>query len=248
MIRLDNFGALGLVLRWLAACAQPLSSAMNFCRFKRSQKAMKCETRSIRANGFSHQFLLRLLFALPVLFGAVNLEALSCDAEESMLPSPTPTPPLNGVIPKEYREVTDNLRDFLNKNPSYTLGKYQTVPASKQQIEEIYRRINRGSGYCADHSRNDHPMDWDFIRGLTDTSYGIVTRSQLESLIHDFCNPRHYISGRYAGPLSGYRPGDRWGLTVTYMPGAQMGAPGGSSACVYGWMHPGERTKYVQGV
>lgn len=112
---------------------------------------------------------------------------------------------------------------------------------SDKQLESIYRDLMHGVGLCSsDQVLKD--SDWRFLHDLIVEGRGL-SREQLLAIANNFANALNFVDGRYAGPYSGYVRGDSWGMKRSVF----TGAPGLPSYCEYGWLRPGEKTKYVWG-
>jgi hypothetical protein len=152
----------------------------------------------------------------------------------------TTVPPPRGirsaVRPPASILIEQYLRDFLASHPFY-MGK----SLSDEKLASIYRDLMHGVGLCSsDQVLKD--SDWRFLHDLTVEGRGL-SREQLLAIANNFANARNFVAGRYAGPYSGYTRGDFWGMKRSVTPGA----PGLPGSCEYGWLRPGEKTKYVWG-
>jgi len=186
---------------------------------------------------FGVRLALFCLFLAPV----SSWVAISRVAAGTAFAEPSPSyhsTPAPGV-PRTYEDIADYLELFLSNHPEYKLGRLERLPLSESELENLCRTLMHASGECGNIGPRTN-QDREYLHQLTSLDYCRMTRSQILKLIHDLRRPENYVENQYAGPRSGYQPGDHWGLQTVVTPGAP-----GLQFCHYGWMAPNETTKSI---
>jgi len=177
------------------------------------------------------------VFLAVVVFG-VNTCPFIPDAfaADALVPGKVPRP-----IPDHFLNAAEHFDRFLKDNPAYRLGSLEKTSLTPEELKKVYEQLGHANTDCQ-ISQDFKRADQDHLRQQTDPNYSRLARSQMKELVQNLRNPANYVEGHYAGRFSGYAAGDRWGLKLVNTPGAPIPS---LRLCVYGWMRPGETTKFV---
>jgi hypothetical protein len=137
--------------------------------------------------------------------------------------------------PDNLKEIVGYFKRFLSDHPEYKLGSLMNSPVRESELQDVYKKLMHGAGTCSD-GQHFTLRDQAYLQDLTNLANSNLSRDQMQRLVADFSEPRNYVNGYYAGPFSGYQPGDHWGMKRYERTGS------GGIYCEYGWMGSNEKT------
>jgi hypothetical protein len=150
------------------------------------------------------------------------------------------------TVPANLSAKTAVLEQFLDAHPDYQGKAFKSA--------DDYYDINRT--LREDFMQPSPPAF--YLENWLALVAGFPPRKTLVGLVRDFSDPKNYRDGHYAGPGSGYKCGDKWGLLYVSAGGSGSiigrGVSGGNPPAFvvdsqaggerWGWMLPEQRTKF----